>query len=119
MSKIPTKLTQAEFEKYIDPYLSKARRGYLCSIPLYKVFDYILYFMYTGCQWKMIPVDKAPDNHEKPEIGRQAVYHCFRKQCGEGSLKKVWNHSAESVRPLPDLSIFNPDGTHTIAKKGG
>jgi len=33
MSEIPTNLTQAEFAKYVEPYLSKARRGYVCSIP--------------------------------------------------------------------------------------
>ena len=119
MSKITTKLTEAEFEKYVDPYLSKARRGYICSIPLHKVFNYILYFLYTGCQWKMIPVDSAPDNPEKPEISWQAVYHHFRKWCNDGSLKKLWNESTQSIRFLLNLSELNFDGTHTIAKKGG
>ncbi len=40
MSKIPTNLTPGEFEEYVNPYLSKAKRGYTCSIPLYKVFNY-------------------------------------------------------------------------------
>ncbi len=119
MSAIPTKLEPAEFEKYVEPCLSRARSGYVCSIPLYKVFNYILYFLYTGCQWKMIPADSSSEDPEKPEISWQAVYHHFRKWCSDGSLKKVWNQSSESVRPFLDLSELNLDGTHTVAKKGG
>ncbi|MGE0086925.1 MAG: IS5 family transposase [Desulfococcaceae bacterium] len=119
MSRIPTKLTAEEFEKYADPYLSKAKRGYICSIPLFKVFNYILYFLYTGCQWKMIPIDCVPDNPEKPEISWQSVYHHFRKWCNDNSFKRLWNESTESIRSFLNLSELNLDGTHTIAKKGG
>ena len=119
MSKIPTNLTPAEFEEYVDPYLSKAKRGYTCSIPLYKVFNYILYFLHTGCQWEMIPIDKDPNDPDKLEISWQAIYHHFRKWSNDGSLKKLWNESVESIRSLLNLSELNLDGTHTIAKKGG
>ena len=119
MSEMPTNLTQAEFDKYVEPYPSKARRGYVCSIPLYKVFNYLLYFPYTGCQWKMLPIDKDVDNPEKPEISWQSIYHHFRKWCSDGSLKKVWDHSIENIELFLDLSELNMDGTHTIAKKGG
>ncbi len=119
MSKIPTELTPAEFEEYVEPYLSKAKRGYVCSIPLYKVFNYILYLLYTGCQWKMIPIDKKPDNENKAEISWQSVYHHFRKWCNDGSFKNVWNQSTEKIRVFLNLSELNFDGTHTIAKKGG
>lgn len=81
MSQIPTNLTPEKFEKYVEPYLSKAKRGFVCSIPLYKVFNYILYFLYTGCQWNMLPIGRNPDNPEKPEISWQAVYHHFQKWC--------------------------------------
>ncbi|WP_339138603.1 MAG: transposase [Candidatus Electrothrix sp. GW3-4] len=119
MSKIPTNLTPAAFEEYVAPYLSKAKRGYTCSIPLYKVFNYILYFLYTGCQWEMIPIDKDPNDPDKLEISWQAIYHHFRKWSNDGSLKKLWNESVESIRSLLNLSELNLDGTHTIAKKGG
>lgn len=119
MSKIPTKLKPAEFNEYVEPYLSKAKRGYVCSIPLYKIFNYILYFLYTGCQWHMIPIDKSPDDPEKPEISWRSVYHHFRKWCNDGSLKRLWDQSTERIRTVLDLSELNLDGTHTIAKKGG
>ena len=41
--KIPTKLTKPQFERYIEPSLSKAKRGYVSKVPLYKIFNSILY----------------------------------------------------------------------------
>jgi len=48
MSTIPTSLTEKQFEQHIRPYISTAKRGYECKIPLYKVFNYILYRLYTA-----------------------------------------------------------------------
>jgi len=42
MNTIPVSLTQEQFEQYIRPSLSVTKRGSECSIPLYKVFNYIL-----------------------------------------------------------------------------
>jgi hypothetical protein len=46
MSAIPVKLTQDQFEQYVDPHLRKAKRGFVSSIPLYKIFNYILYVLH-------------------------------------------------------------------------
>jgi hypothetical protein len=48
---IPTKVTEKQFQKYFEPHLSKAKRGYVSKIPLFKIFNYILNTLYTGCQW--------------------------------------------------------------------
>ena len=65
MSTIPVSLTQEQFEQYIRPGLSVAKRGYQCRIPLYKIFNYILYRLHTGCQWMRVPIDNDPDNPQK------------------------------------------------------
>jgi hypothetical protein len=65
MSTIPTSLTKKQFDAYIRPYLSTAKRGYESKIPLYKIFNYILYRLHTGCQWKRLPIDPDADNPEK------------------------------------------------------
>ena len=65
MSKIPTKLTEKQFHRYIEPYLSTAQRGFVCHIPLYKVFNYILYWLHTGCQWEELPIFQEPDSEKK------------------------------------------------------
>ena len=79
---IPTKLTEANFQKYIEPYLSKAKRGYVSRIPLYKIFNYILYVLYTGCQWHMLAIENKDDTPSEKEISYQAVYYHFRKWSG-------------------------------------
>jgi transposase len=116
---IPVKMSREHFEKYADPFLIKAKRGFVCMICLYKVFNYILYCLHTGCQWYMIPIDKAPDNADRPEISWQAVYYHFRKWCKDGSFRRVWENSILSAGDSPDLSLPNFDGTQTVAKKGG
>ncbi len=117
MGKIPVMLTQKEFEEHVEPYLSKAERGFVCKIPLYKIFNYILYVLYTGCQWHMLPIDRLPSG--KPEITYKGIYYRFSKWCKDGSFEKVWHNSTDSIKNLLDLSEINIDGTHTVAKKGG
>jgi len=78
---------------------------------------HILYVLYTGCQWHMLPIDRLPSG--KPEITYKGVYYRFSKWCKDGSFEKVWHNSTDSIKNLLDLSEINIDGTHTIAKKGG
>ena len=65
MSTIPTSLTEKLFEEHIRPYISTAKRGFECQIPLYKVFNYILYRLHTGCQWAKLPIDPDKEHPEK------------------------------------------------------
>jgi len=51
MSTIPTSLTEKQFDEHILPYISTAKRGFESKIPLFKIFNYILYRLHTGCQW--------------------------------------------------------------------
>ncbi|MDQ5854298.1 MAG: IS5 family transposase [Chloroflexota bacterium] len=119
MSRIPTQLTPEAFADHVEPYLSTARRGYGCKIPLYTVFKYMLYRLYTGCQWEALPIDNDPQQPAYKEISHDAVYYHFRTWSKDGSFIRVWNHSIVTVREALDLSELNLDGTHTIAKKGG
>ena len=65
MSTIPVSLTYEQFEQYIRPGLSIAKRGYACRIPLYKVFNYILCRLHTGCQWARLPIDNDAQDPKK------------------------------------------------------
>lgn len=118
MSTIPVSVTEKQFMAYIRPVLSTARRGYECSIPLYKVFNYLLYRLHTGCQWERLPIERDPVT-ANAEISWQAVYYHFRKWSRDGSLTKVWQQSVRLIRPELDLHHLNLDGSHTLAKKGG
>jgi transposase len=119
MSTIPTSVTENQFAEHVSPFVSQAKRGYVCKIPLYKVFNYILYRLHTGCQWNQLPIDRDPTDLTKPEISPDAVAYHFRKWSRDGSLRRVWEHSIEVIKDDLNLSILNLDGSHAIAKKGG
>jgi hypothetical protein len=73
MSKIPTKLAEKQFEKYIGPSLSQAKAGFSSQIPNYKLFNYILYWLYTGCQWQQIPIATKPGSEKKKLVTVRSI----------------------------------------------
>jgi len=74
MSTIPTSLTEKQFEEHVSPFLSKAKRGFVCKIALHKVFNYILYRLHTGCQWDQIAIDPDPrDLEKKKSVGMRSI----------------------------------------------
>src|SRR3954464_2824506 len=119
MSTIPTSLTEEQFTEHILPYLRTAQRGYVSKIALYKIFNYMLYRVHTGCQWHQIPIAQDAAAPERKEISWWAVYYHFRKWSRDGSLKRLWQHSVQFIKDKLDLSVLNMDGSHAIAKKGG
>jgi transposase len=118
MSMIPVSVTEAQFSEYIEPHLSKAKRGYVCRIALFAVFNYILYKLHTGCQWAKVPMTKRADSDEA-ELSWWAIYYHFRKWSKDRSLENVFTASIFTIQEELDLSEINLDGSHTIAKKGG
>src|SRR6266704_2491549 len=86
---------------------------------VHRVFNLILWVLYTGMQWKCLPVPQ--DTAGKPAIHYTTVYRVFAKWADDGSL---WQAFVASVAHLAkakqlDLSILHGDGTNTVAKKGG
>lgn len=66
MSIIPIELTKNQFEQYIAAFLSHGERGPGCQIPDYQVFNFILHWLHTGCQWRELTLTtlgekKGPD----------------------------------------------------------
>ena len=45
---IPTKLSEAQFEEFVLPHLSRGRRGPPPTLSLHKIFNYILKALYMG-----------------------------------------------------------------------
>src|SRR5450756_482125 len=73
MSEIPVKVSEKQFDLHFAPYLSHAKRGYACQIPLYRVFNYILYWLHTGCQWAELPIDSSPDAEKKKSVTPRSI----------------------------------------------
>jgi hypothetical protein len=115
---IPVQLSEPEFTAFILPHLSMPKRGPKCKLGYYRVFNLILRVLYTGMQWKCLPVPTDP--HGKPAIHYTTVYKVFAKWADDGSL---WHAFVASVRHLAteqhlDTSVLHGDGTNTVAKKG-
>ncbi len=116
---IPVQLSATEFTTFILPHLSMPKRGPKCKLGSHRVFNLILWVLYTGMQWKCLPIPH--DAQGKPAIHSTTVYRTFAKWADDGSL---WQAFIASVRHLAaaqhlDTSILHGDGTNTVAKKGG
>jgi transposase len=115
---IPVQLSEPEFEAFILPHLSMPKRGPKCKLGYYRVFNLILWVLYTGMQWKCLPVPH--DTEGKAAIHYTTVYRVFAKWADDGSL---WQAFVASVAHLAaekqlDLRVLHGDGTNTVAKKG-
>src|SRR4029434_6590740 len=116
---IPVQLSEPEFEAFILPHLSMPKRGPKCKLGYHRVFNLILWVLYTGMQWKCLPV--PTDAQGRAAIHYTTVYKVFARWSDDGSLEQA---CIASVRHLADhhqldLRILHGDGTSTVAKKGG
>jgi len=116
---IPVQLSEPEFIAFIFPHLSTPRRGPKCKLGYHCAFNLILWVLYTGMQWKCLPVPRTADG--KAGIHYTTIYKVFAKWSDDGSLYKAF---VASVRHLAahghlDLNVLHGDGTNTVAKKGG
>ena len=96
-----------------------AQAGPKCKIGYHRVLHLIVWVLYTGMQWKCLPIQKDP--HGKPAIHYTTVSKVFARWAGDGSL---WQAFIASVAYLAaekhlDLSVLHGDRTNTVAKKGG
>jgi transposase len=82
------------------------------------LFTLILWVLYTGMQWKCLPVPK--DAQCKRDLHYTNVYRAFAKWADDGSLEQAFTASVAhlSAEKHLDLSVLHGDGTNTVAKKG-
>jgi len=116
---IPVQLSEPEFIAFIFPHLSMPGRGPKCKLGYHRVFNLILWLLYTGMQWKCLPVPRAGDG--TAVIHYTTIYKVFAKWSDDGSLDQAF---IASVRHLAehhhlDLRVLHGDGSNTVAKKGG
>ncbi len=116
VTRIPTQVTKVQFTRYIKPFLSAAKRGYESDMPLYKIFNLILYKLYTGCPWSALPIETDQDG--QPVMSYQVPYYHFRKWSRDGSLQRLFDASIITIKGELNLSELNLDGSHSAAKKG-
>ena len=115
---IPVGLSEKEFNEFILPHLTKGSRGPDKKISFYKIFNYILKLMHTGCQWKNIPIER--DRSGKPEIHYTSIFKLFRFWVKKGCFDKIFESTVLKLfeEKMLDTSVMHGDGTSTAAKKG-
>jgi len=116
---IPTKLTENQFNQFVLKHLPKRQRGPISKISIFKIFNYIMKFLYTGCQRKELPIDLTLDG--KPEIHYTRIFRIFTHWIRNNVFLKIFENSVSVLKTfgLLDTSILHGDGTTTLAKKGG
>src|SRR5467141_2954350 len=116
---IPVQLSDSEFTAFILPHLSMPKRGPKCKLGYHRVFNLILWVLYTGMQWKCLPVPTDAQGHAA--IHYTTIYKVFARWSDDGSLEDAFIASVKHLvdQHQLDLSVLHGDGTNTVAKKGG
>ena len=112
-NKLPIKVSQKDFNRYIGPFLSSGKRGPDTKISRYKIFNYILYVLHTGVQWNQLITTRK-------EISWSGIYYHHNRWSKDGSYKNLFEASVMFLqnKNMLDTSILHGDGSNTVAKKG-
>jgi transposase len=106
---IPVQLSASEFTQFILPHLSMPKRGPKCKLGYHCVFNLLLWVLYTGMQWKCLPVPK--DSHGKPAIHHTTVYKVFARWSDDGSREDAF---IASVKHLADHHRVSVKAGHVM-----
>lgn len=111
---LPKQVNRKEFNQFIRPHLKKPVKGPAPKLSTYKLFNYILYVLHTGMQWKQLRT-----RHN--ELHWSNVYKWHSRWSKNGSYHALFLASVITLAAQNklDLSILHGDGSNTIAKKGG
>src|SRR6266850_2396340 len=107
---IPVQLSPTAFNEFILPHLSMPKRGPRCKLGSHCVFNLILWVLYTGMQWKCLPV---PTDHDgKAAIHDTTVSKVFARWSDDGSLEAAFIASVAYLADHHqlDLSVLHGDG---------
>ena len=116
---IPVQFSESEFNEFILKHLPEKMQKRHYKVPRYKIMNYILKFLYMGCQWKMLPIEN--DKAGRPEIHYSQVFRVYQAWLNSGALLNIFEGSVFKLHSanLLDTSAVHGDGTTTMAKKGG
>lgn len=115
---IPTNLSTEQFNEFILPHLTRGKRGPEPKLSFFQLFNHILKLLYTGCQWKELPIEKGADG--KPEIHYSNIFRVLQRWARDGCFDEAFEQSVRRLHEqgLLDTRIVHGDGTTTAAKKG-
>lgn len=111
--RIPTKVARKDFNRYIEPYLKRPKKGPKPKLSLYKIFNYILYVLHTGIQWDQLKT-------KRNELHYTNVYKWHNRWSKDGSYQDLFKASVIHLHDTDqlDTSVLHGDGSNTVVKKG-
>lgn len=112
-NKLPFKVSEKDFNRYVKPFLSEPIHGPKHKVSLYKIFNYILYVLHTGIQWREL-------QPYRNEIFWTNIYKWHNRWSKDGSYEALFEASIKNLRDFGklDLSVLHGDGSNVLAKKG-
>lgn len=112
-NRLPKKVNQKEFNKFIRSHLSIPLKGPKAKISTYKIFNYIMYVLSTGCQWRELPIYRN-------EISWQVIYKWHSRWSKDGSFLNLLEGTVHALKVGYKLKLqrIHGDATNTVAKKG-
>jgi len=112
-NKLPIKVSRKEFNQYIRPHLRKPIKGPKPKLSYYQIFNYVLYVLHTGMQWREL-------RPKRNEIHWSNIYKWHNRWSKDGSYKNLFLASVMELHEKGklDTSILHGDGSNTVAKKG-
>ena len=112
-NKLPIRVSQNEFNRYIRPHLRKPIKGPKPTLSHYQIFNYILYVLHTGIQWEELKV-------KRNQLHWSNIYKWHNRWSKDGSYKNLFLASVMELdeQGKLDLSTLHGDGSNTVAKKG-
>ena len=84
---IPVQLPAAASMQGVVSHLSMPKRGPQDTLGYHRVFNLIVWVLYTGMQWKCFPVRKDRDG--TAAIHYTPVYNVFARWSDDGSLEQA------------------------------
>jgi hypothetical protein len=106
---IPVQLSEHEFTAFILPHLSMPRRGPKCKLGYPRVFNLILGVLYTGMQWKCLPVPTEPDGQPAIHLSLSRLWYTGPPMKGgttEGQC--TVRRGAGPPHRVPRLHVLDP-----------
>jgi hypothetical protein len=122
-NEIPKQVSRKDFNKYINPHLSKPKKGPKPKLSFYKIFNYILYVLHTGIQWNQLRTRRNEihwSNVYKRHNQWSNVVPPTNGRTEDGSYQKLFSASIIHLKDTDqlDVSIIHGDGSNTVVKKG-
>lgn len=112
-NRLPQKVSQKEFNRFIKPHLSRPLTGPKPKVSMYKIFNYVLYVLSSGCQWRKVPIYRN-------EINWRNVHKWHNRWSKDGSYLNLLEGTVHTLKVGYKLRLekIHGDATNTVAKKG-